>query len=276
MYLLKLEWKKMVPNKGFRMAMAMYFILLPLMFMAVKASHNDNGRDNNNAAINMLLSNYQFPKIWDSVAYWASWLTFFLLIYIAVWMVTAEHEFRTARQNLITGMERNQYLFGKMQMLLVLITGCTLYMGLVAFIFGAIAGGYGDTWSWLTFEAMRNFFLQNLFYTSFAFLLAVWFRKSGIATIIFYAYILIIERIVYYLIFLQLLEDTIVANFLPASSAWFSLPFYMFKANNLGMMQDVGFENIRFVDESTACIAILCYTVLFWLLIFGRYNQKDL
>ena len=78
-------------------------------------------------------------------------------------------------------------------------------------------------------------FLQNLFYTSFAFLLAVWFRKSGIATIIFYAYILIIERIVYYLIFLQLLEDTTVANFLPASSAWFSLPFYMFKANNLSL-----------------------------------------
>jgi ABC-2 type transport system permease protein len=273
---LQLEWRKLAPNRAFKVAVTMYFVLLPLMFLAVKASHSDKGSSNNSAAINMLLGNYKFPQIWHSMSYWASWLTFFLLTYLAVWMVTSEHEFKTSRQNIITGMERNQYLLGKLQMLVMLILGAAVYMVIVATVFGYMAGGFGTPFSMVMIEATRNFLAQTFFYTSFAFMLAIIFKKSGLAMILFFAYILIIERIFYYLIFLQLLGSVELANFLPASAAWFSLPFYMFKANGLGMMEDIGNGNVKFVSESTACYAVLVYSAIFWLISFWRYNKKDL
>jgi len=274
MRLLLLEWKKLAPNRMFRIATVMYVVLLPLLFLAVKASQNDGGA-NNSAAMDMILSNYKFPRIWDAMAYWASWLTFFIITYLAVWMVTAEHGFKTSRQNLITGINRNQYLTGKLMMLVVLTIGATIYMALVTTVFGLIAGGYGDPFD-SEIYAIAYFFLQTFFYASLAFMLAVLFRKSGMAMMIFFAYTLIIERIVYYLVFLQLLESTSFGNYLPASAAWFLVPFYFFKSNAKGFMDDFGNENIAFLSSGEAAVAVLIYTALFWLISYWWYNRKDL
>lgn len=277
MHALQLEWKKLAPNRIFKIAVAMYLVLLPLMYMAVKAGFGDleEAGDGGNAAIGMMMSHYEFPRIWDTIAYWASWLTYFLMTYMAGWMVTSEFEFKTARQNIITGMTRNNYLWGKFLMLVVLITGATIYMvGMVA-LFGALAGGYGEPYG-AEVWAIRNFFVQTLFYSSFAFMLSVLFRKSGLAMIVFFAYTLIIERIIYYLVFLQLLESSAVANYLPASIAWFTLPFYLFKMTADGFMEMGSNDNIIFVPEGQAFIATLIYTAICWGISVWVYNRRDL
>ncbi len=276
LHLLKLEWKKIAPNRMFQVSAAMYFILLPLLYMAVRASMNDpSGNNEESAAMDMFMTAFKFPKIWDTMAYWGGWLSFFIITYLAVWMVTAEHNFRTSRQNLITGMERSQYLTGKFLLLLVMtiVAGC--YVGVVGFVFGKMAGGFGDPFD-VEIYAIFYFMLQSFFYTSFAFMLAVLFRKSGMAMMVFFAYILVMERIVYYLVFLQLFENTAVGNYLPASAAWFIVPFYMFKSNAMGMMENVGNGMIVFLKPHEATLAVIIYIAIFWAISFRSYIKRDL
>ncbi len=277
MHAFLLEWKKLAPNRIFKIAVAMYIVLLPLMYMAVKAGFGDveDASEGGNLLMGKLMSHYEFPLIWDTVAYWASWLTYFLMTYMAGWMVTSEFEFKTARQNVITGMKRNTYLSGKFLMLVVLISFATLYMIGVVGVFGALAGGYGDPFG-KEIWAIRNFFVQTLFYSSFAFMLSVVFRKSGLAMIVFFAYTLIIERIIYYLLFLQVFESSVIGNFMPASIAWFTLPFYLFKMTSEGFMDMGTNNNIVFVTENQAFGVSLFYTFICWMISIWVYNRRDL
>ncbi len=275
MYLLQLEWKKVITNRAFKIASVMYFILLPLMFLSADSLFSTEKEVDGASVLDSFAAYYSFPQIWDSMAYFASWLTFFLFTYIVVAMVSSEYEFKTARQNIITGLSRNEYLLGKLQLILLLITVATLYMALMVFVFGTMAGGFGKAWGaekWVVFY----FFVQTLFYSSFAFMLAIIVRKSGVTMLLFFSYILIIERIIYYLGFLQLLDNPSIANYLPASVAWFSVPFYLAKANAMGLMEDVGNGNVVFMEASVAVWPTLAYSILFWAISFWRFNRQDL
>lgn len=276
MHLLQLEWKKLAPNKMFRVATLMYLILAPLMYLAVKSSMGDAGEaGEGNAAVGLMMSHHAFPRIWSTMAYWCSWLTFFLITYLSAWMVTSEHEYRTARQNLITGMERSAFLWGKFQMILVLITGATAYMALLAFLFGLLEGGSGSVVHHEMF-AIRNFFVQTFFYGSLSFMFAILFRKGGLAMIFFFSYILIIERIVYYLFFLAFLEDTTIGNYMPASSAWFTLPFYFINSNASGFMEGIANDKIKFLSPDQVIWVTLGYSLICWGISYWQFNKKDL
>lgn len=214
---------------------------------------------------------YVFPNIWDTVSYWASWLTFFLLIYLAIWMVTSEHTFKTMRQNLITGMERRSFLLGKMLMITMLVVLVTLYMAAVAFVFGWLAGGYGDPFSH-EISAIWRFFVQNMFYMSFALMLAIIFNRSGLAMIVFFAYLLIIERIIRYLVFLNLLDKLYWGSYFPGSAAWDVVPFYM--AKKLPSF-DEEITNIILPYDIATGITI-AYTVIFLAIAYRVFMARDL
>ena len=267
-HLLKLEWKKLAPNRAFRVTIAMYIILLPLLYLTVKSGSKPRGAS---AELAIIESFYQFPNIWDTVAYWASWLTFFLLVYLSVWMITAEINFKTMRQNLITGMERREYLLGKILTMLVLAAFATLYMAAVAFVYGWLAGGYGKVITAET-NAIWHFFVQNIFYMSFAFMLAVIFRRSGLAMIIFFAYVLIVERIIRYLVFLNMVDNLGAGSYFPASAAWDVVPMYMVK-------------KLPSFDNDTADIILsanmasgitIAYTIAFLLIAYKVFMSRDL
>ena len=101
-------------------------------------------------------------------------------------------------------------------------------MSINAFIIGYISGGYGDPWG-NEITAIGRFFVQTIFYMNFAFMLAIIFKKSGLSMIIFFAYVMIIERIIRYLIFLNIFENLRAGSYLPASVAWDVIPMYMVK-----------------------------------------------
>lgn len=269
LHLLKLEWKKLAPNRAFRIAIGMYIVLLPLLYLTVKSGMKPGGRS---SELVIIESFYKFPNIWDTMSYWASWLTFFLLVYLSVWMITSEHTFKTMRQNLITGMERREYLMGKLLTMAVLAAGATMYMGAVAGTFGWLAGGYGDPFSY-EINALWRFFIQNLFYMSFAFMLAVIFRRSGLAMILFFAYVLIVERIIRYLVFLNLFENLQLGSYFPASAAWDVVPMYMVK--KLPNFMDDDIVNI-ILDYDVAMSLTVGYTVLFILISYKVFMSRDL
>ncbi|BDS14860.1 ABC transporter permease [Aureispira anguillae] len=267
LHLLQLEWKKVAPNRSFRLAMGMYVILLPLLYLTVK-SMTSSGKG---APAEMVQSFYVFPNIWDTIAYWASWLTFFLLVYISIWMVTSEHSFKTMRQNLITGMERRSFLLGKVMMMTLLALFATLYMAIVAYIYGSFAGGYGNPWGH-EINAVWRFFVQNMFYMSFAFMLAVLFNRSGLAMIVFFAYLLIVERIIRYLVFLNLLDQLKWGSYFPGSAAWDVVPFYMAKKAP-SFNQEIA-ELILPYNVATGLTIV--YTILFLGIAYRVFMTRDL
>jgi ABC-type transport system involved in multi-copper enzyme maturation permease subunit len=268
-HLLQLEWKKLAPNRSFKIAAGMYVILLPLLYLTIQSMIKPSAGGGGEMAI--IQSFYVFPNIWDTVSYWASWLTFFLLIYLTIWMITSEHTFKTMRQNLITGMERRSFLLGKIYMMTLLAALATIYMAMVAFIFGWFAGGYGSPWGH-EISAVWRFFVQNMFYMSFALMLAVLFKRSGLAMIIFFAYLLIIERIIRYLVFLNVLDNLYWGSFFPGSAAWDVVPFYMMK--KLPSFEQEGGNIILPYDTATA--VTVAYTILFLLIAHKIFMSRDL
>jgi ABC-type transport system involved in multi-copper enzyme maturation permease subunit len=266
-HLLQLEWKKLAPNRAFKIAVGMYIILLPLLYLTIKSMINQSGA----SGVDMIEAYYVFPNIWNTVSYWASWLTFFLLTYLSIWMITSEHTFKTMRQNLITGMERRSFLLGKIGMMTVLAGAATIYMVIVTLAFGWFAGGYGNPFGH-EISAIWRFFVQNMFYMSFSLMLAILFKRSGLALIIFFAYLLIIERIIRYLVFLSLLKKLYWGSFLPGSAAWDVVPIYMGDSMLSG---DSETANI-ILSYNTATGVTIAYTILFLFIAYKVFMSRDL
>lgn len=267
-HLLQLEWKKIAPNRAFKIAAGMYVILLPLLYLTIKSMFNRSAAGGEMAIIEPF---YAFPNIWYTISYWASWLTFFLLIYLVIWMITSEYMFKTMRQNLITGMERRSFLLGKIGMMTVLSVLATVYMALVAFAFGWYAGGYGNPFGY-EMNAIWRFFVQNMFYMSFALMLAIVFKRSGLALIVFFAYLLIIERIVRYLVFLNILDNLYWGSYFPGSAAWDVVPFYMAKKTS---SFDQEISNIILPYDIATGVTIV-YTIVFLLISYKVFMSRDL
>lgn len=263
--LLQLEWKKYASNRIFRIAMGMYILILPLMYMSVKSG---TALQDNLFFIDPM---YRFPGIWATMSYWASWLTFFLMVYLSVWGFTAEHQQKTLRQNLITGLSRQQFFGAKLLSMLSIAIFATVYVALLAAVFGGLAGGHGYFVDKEMYAILR-FFVQTLFYMSFAFLLAVWLRKSGLAILLFYAYILIGERIFRYLVFQNFFDNLGAGSYFPASAAWDVLPMSIIKS-----MQDFGGKNVDiFLPYDIATGFTLAYTALFLAIAYWVFMRRDL
>jgi len=264
-HFLKLEWLKLRNFQTFKISVILYIILLPLLFMAVQAMFLNNSQ----AA---LISNhlFKYPNIWDTYAYWASWLTFFILVYLSVLSISSEFTNKTLRQNLITGVERGQYLMGKGLIMVMLSLGATVYLFLITMLFCFINGGSGNIFSGI--EILPRFFIQNLGYMSFAFMLAVLLRRSGLVMILFFAYVLIVERIIRYLIFLQLIDNLEIGSYFPASVLWDVVPFFMVNSAE-GLDKDIS----RIMLDPWVAVGITVgYIALFWVITVRSFMRKDL
>lgn len=268
LHLLQLEWKKIAPNRLFKISVALYFILMPLLFFTIKTIMNPE--EGSPQAV-LFRPFYVFPDLWETTAYWTSWLTYFLLTYLSVWMVTTEYDNRTLRQNIITGIERRSLFLSKLLMILALALGATVYLLLATSIIGWWQGGYGYQWGEESF-ALGRFFVQAVFYMSFAFMLAILFRKSGLTMIVFFAYLAIIERVIRYLVFGQLIGELKWGSYFPGSAAWDVVPLYLVRR-----IPDFseGMLDILLPLELATALTVM-YTVLFFSIAYWVFSKRDL
>ena len=270
-YLLQLEWKKLSTNRLFLATIGLYLVLLPLLYLTVKSGTNMDP-ESKNPLVSIYQSFYQFPGIWDTMTYLASWLTFFLITYLMLFSITSETNNKTLRQNLITGMSRSQWLTAKVLMLLALVLATVLYTFLVTLIAGSLAEGYGRPLTrhlW----ALFRFGVQSFFYGSLAIFLALVFRRGGLALMVFFAYLLIIERIVRYLIFGTLLKHLEWGSYFPANLAWDTVPFFMVR--RVPGIMDGDVEKIL-IDPNVATTGILGYTLLLLGASYALFHRRDL
>lgn len=271
LHLLRLEWKKLSTNRLFLITTGLLLLLLPLLYMTVKSGTNLDD-DSSNPIVAIYQSFYKFSGIWDTMTYLASWLTYFLMTYLVLFSITSETSNKTLRQNLITGMSRNEWLSAKVLILLVLTLGAVLYTFVVTLLFGSFAGGYGQPFT-TEILALGRLGVQTFFYGSFALLLALIFRRGGLALMVFFSYTLIIERIIRYLVFGNLLNNIEAGSYLPANLAWDTVPFFMAKRIPSALDED---QVALILDPNLTTLLLLGYTGVFLGLSYWIFNRRDL
>ncbi len=138
---------------------------------------------------------YQFPNIWEFFPWVASWFNLLLAILIIV-MTGNEYTFRTFRQHVIDGLSRSDLLTGKVFLIIAIAIYSMLMVLLFSLLFGFIFTR--DMTAGLFVKKtyiLLVYFVQAVAYMSTGFLLAILFRNTALAIVLFILYRLIIESV---------------------------------------------------------------------------------
>ena len=200
------------------------------------------------------MSPFSFPKVWQTVGWMSSWLLYLPGMLVIMLMVN-EFNFKTHRQNVIDGLSRSQFINVKILMAVILAIVITLINTLTAFYFGSISSGSFST------DGMANIFyvfIQSIAYIFFALMLAVLFRRSGLAIIVF---------ILYGLIFEWLITALLTFNFHVAPFGYF-LPL---QASDV--LLPIPFGNKLFYPETPAPY-IMIITILVYISAYVFFSRR--
>ncbi len=191
--LIKIEWMKIRRYRTFWVLSILYLVsLFAANFIAYSIQENIYQNKQAGGMAEMLLGNrpYAFPMVWQMATYVSSFLLFIPGLLIIL-LVTNEYTFRTHRQNIIDGLSRQQFIGVKMLLVLLIAVASTLMVAVTATVFGFT---HDAPFSITYIEFIGYFFIQALSYGMFALLLAVLFKRAGLALGIFFLYSLVIEN----------------------------------------------------------------------------------
>ena len=175
--LLRIEWNKMFYNKGTRIFLILYFILIALMGAVLpNFKPNFNGLEVDFIKLGAL----NFPVIWHNIAWLVGFGKFFLAV-IVINNISNEYSFGTFKQNTIDGLTKLEFFNSKLYMnLLVAITSTIL----VAAIVLGLGSSFAEKFDLLNgIEFLAGYFVEIFAFIAFAMFLAFLLKKSTFATL---------------------------------------------------------------------------------------------
>ena len=211
---LRIEFRKQLPSSGFWILLGLYTVVVIL------TATNIHGFINNaNVVVNdvpeMQLSFkqiLQFPDIWQNITYISSYFKIILAL-IVILSICNEFSSGTAKQNIINGLSRREWLFTKIGLLKTL----AIYATLLIIICGILLGiSQTDDISFQLvfsrFDYVLAYFFELLTYFVYAMFLSILLKKTGISVILLLVYDFILEPIISW----SLPEN--IARFLPMNA----------------------------------------------------------
>ncbi len=186
--LIAIEWAKISSYSLFRVILILntvFFLLV--VFVSSRINVNVPGFSWRNV--------YNFPNVWSGLAWVASWFNVLLAIMV---MVFTGNEFanRTFRQQVISGLSRNEWLAGKG----IMIAGVALYgmilVSLTSLVYGIIFTR--EITLHVVFEntgILLVYFLQAVGYMVLAILFIVVLRSTSLSIILYILYFIIMEPV---------------------------------------------------------------------------------
>ncbi len=253
--LIKLEIFKYKDNSLVQMLLLFFTILMPTAIFVMKYVN-----------IPMLPganSYFTFPHVWRYQAYTGSWLSFFFLGYLGVYIITSEIQFKTLRQNIINGMTRMFFFKGKIYIIILV----SLYATLLFFISTAIIGLlHQDAFALAEiFEkqvyVIPRFFLLTFAYMVFGMMIGYLIKKPGLSVFFYLSYILIIEPL-----FRLLVHGKSKASFYYPMNAIEDLaPLPLYK-----------FVNIKLLSYSEAAAISIISVIVFIAISYYFFNRRDI
>lgn len=266
LHLLKIELKKMTSYRTFWVVCGLYFITIGfstasgMEFLKWLASFIDGFGENLNIDRIPL---YHFPDVWLNLIWWSGLFKVLLGIMVVI-SITNEYSYRTVRQNIIDGLSRWEFLSSKILLNVLL----SLMSVLLIFIIAAITGFiYTPDVQWkyvfTDTEFFLVYFLEIFEYLSFALLLGVLIKRSGLTIIL-----LLLSSMLELIIKLNVddyFPDSIQFFPLESISKLVPLPFYRY-----------GFMEIQdYIKLSSVAIA-LGWTLIFNYLSYYRLRKADI
>jgi hypothetical protein len=139
---------------------------------------------------------FQFPHVWNTLAWIASWFNLLLGI-LAIMLTCNEFQFRTFRKQLIDGLTRNELIIAKLFVLISLAA----YAMILVFVSGLLFGiTKSSTFSVTDFihglQYLPVLFVQSLGYMLLGLLVAFIFRNTAFSIIAYLLYFFPVEPIV--------------------------------------------------------------------------------
>jgi ABC-2 type transport system permease protein len=191
LHLLKIEWLKIKNYRAFWIFSVLYLVsIFIITYISWYIEQRTTSEMPETSAI--IGDAFSFPKVWQTVGWLSSWLLYFPGMIIIMLMVN-EVNFKTHRQNIIDGWSRQQFIGVKIALVVIFCVLITLINIITCLFFGSIS----DTSFTLEGTSyILYIFIQALAYLFFALMLAVLFRRSGLAIIIFFLYGIIFEWLI--------------------------------------------------------------------------------
>ena len=148
---------------------------------------NPNPRDGSD-----LFSLFSEDSIWTTVCFSTSFLLY-LPGMVIINLFINEVNFKTHRQNIIDGWKRETFIYTKISLIFCISVVVTI-MNLVATLI--MCQVTNTTFSLAAgIDTLGLSFIQTFVYLMFALLLATFFRRSGVAIIVFFIYGLLLESL---------------------------------------------------------------------------------
>jgi ABC-2 type transport system permease protein len=220
--LLAIEWMKLKNYRAFWILLCLYIAtIFGANYIIYRIQQTIYADKMAKGIANMALGSppYSFPTVWQATAHVSSFLLFIpgLILIVAV---TNEYSFKTHRQNIIDGWTRKQFTVGKIIIAALLALLSTIVVAVMAPIFGFMQGE--TEFSFEGFSYIGYFFLQAMSYIMVALLMAVLFKRGGLAIGVFFAYSLVLEQII---VFVLNNYANYSGRFLPLETTDMLIPF---------------------------------------------------
>lgn len=219
--LLKIEWTKFFYNKGTRIFLILYFLMILLMGVIIpNFKPNMNGQE-----INFIkFGGLEFPVIWQNIAWLISWGKLFLGI-IVINNITNEYSFGTLKQNTIDGLTKNEFFQSKLLMNFLFTLISTALVVILVAVLGSQFNEKFDFFNGIEFALA--YFVEVFTFVIFAMFLAILLKRSVFAILAIIALSIgesVVKAIEFFMRFAkntnhEKIEDaTTFSNYLPLNS----------------------------------------------------------
>lgn len=272
--LLSLEYKKFRKNSVVSVLTLFYFLFLPAGLLILKQIDYEGLPAQAKLFLPSPDSFFQFPNIWEYLGYVGNWMVFFFLGVVVITMISAEVQYKTQRQTIINGMERNTYFKSKMLVVLAISLVATLYYCLIAMGVGMfttedwdIAYMFDNKW------AILRYFLMCVGYLSFAAFIAFLLKKPGLASFLYLSYAIMIEPLLKVLLKTKDIIPGEYGNYLPLNAIEDLMPFPLYRYEEY-LPKNLNFEFL--LTNSAAIITSVIFILLFNGITFRIFKKRDL
>ena len=265
---LQIEWMKIKNYRVFQVFSVLYLVGILLIiyifykiYMQLTARIMQMGNPNSTDGKD-LFQLFSSDSIWTTVCFSTSFLLY-LPGMVIINLFINEVNFKTHRQNIIDGWKRETFIYTKISLILCMSVVITVMNVIATLIMSQVTHTEFSLTAGL--QTLGLSFLQTFIYLMFALLLATFFRKSGVAIIVFFIYGLLLEFLLMWL-FWKILPGG--QHFLPLQVADSLIAFP-------GMNVKRGLFGDR-PDLLVLVLGALAYAGLYVFLTVRKYKYDDL
>jgi len=228
--LLRIEIIKTFSSNTFRTLITLHLVFFLLVILAISKIDMSVGVFSVDAL-------FQFPHVYDFFAWVSSWFNILLAIIVIV-LVSNEFRFGTFKQHIIDGLNREQLIAGKIQVLFII----AVYGFLLVLVSSLVSGFLMDSESMekemFQLDILFVYFLQTLSYVAMGLFFAILFRNNALSIITFILYLFPGEVIIRKLLFSD------YERFFPAKLISDLTPFPEYVSENLSPQGTAGTMNL--------------------------------